>query len=92
MPKKGSSLCYAKDKRILLIRGENVDVDCSFPVKSVENVCLRDFEENDIVVSISPLYINVDQEFLAAVKLTDLLYKRLHYKRLVFLICREAVN
>ena len=68
---------YAKDKRILLLRGENVDVDCSFPVKSVENISLGDFEDNDIVVSSSPLYINVDQEFLAAAKLTDLLYKRL---------------
>jgi hypothetical protein len=83
---------YAEKQKILLIRGENVDVDCSFPVKSVENVSLRDFEDNDIVVSSSPLYINVDQEFLAAAKLTDLLYKRLHYKRLVFLICREAAN
>ena len=83
---------YAEKQKILLIRGENVDVDCSFPVKSVENVSLRDFEENDIVVSSSPLYVNVDQEFLAAAKLTDLLYKRLHYKRMVFLICREAAN
>lgn len=85
-------LPYAKDKRILLLRGENVDVNCSFPVKSVENANLDDFEENDIVISSSPLYINVDQEFLAAAKLTDLLYKRLHYKRMVFLICREAAN
>jgi len=34
----------------------------------------------------------VDQEFLYAAKLTDLLYKRLHYKRLVHLIVREAAN
>jgi hypothetical protein len=83
---------HAQDKKILLLKGENVDVDCSFPVRSVENVGMEDFENNDIVVSSSPLYLNADQEFLCAAKLTDLLYKRLHYKRLVFLVCREAAN
>ena len=31
---------YAKDKKILLLHGDNVDVDASFPVKSVESVKL----------------------------------------------------
>jgi hypothetical protein len=83
---------YAKDKKILLLRDENVDVEASFPVKSVESVTLDDFENYDIVMSSSPLYLNVDQEFLYAAKLTDLLYKRLHYRRLVYLIVREAAN
>lgn len=85
---------YAKDKHILLLllRGENVDVQASFPVKSVESVSLSDFENYDIIINSSPLYLNVDQEFLYAAKLTDLLYKRLHYKRFVYLIVREAAN
>jgi len=83
---------YAKDKKILLLHGENVDVDSSFPVKSVESTRLSDFEEYDIVVSASPLYLSIDQEFIHAAKLTDLLYKRLHYKRLVYMVCREAAN
>jgi hypothetical protein len=53
---------------------------------------VRHFENYDIVISSSPLYLNVDQEFLYTAKLTDLLYKRLHYKRLVYLIVREAAN
>ena len=83
---------YAKDKKILLLKGENVDVECNFPIKSVESVRLDDFENYDIIISSSPLYLNVDQEFLCAAKLTDLLYKRLYYKRLVYLIVREAAN
>lgn len=83
---------YAKDRKILLLKGENVDVEASFPVKAVESVRLDDFENNDIIVSSSPLYLNMDQEFLYAAKLTDLLYKRLYYKRLVYLIVREAAN
>jgi hypothetical protein len=53
---------------------------------------LNDVENNDIIISSSPLYLNVDQEFYNAARLTDLLYKRLHYKRLVYLIVREAAN
>lgn len=83
---------HAQDKRILLLKGENVDVKCSFPVKLVESLTLHDVEQNDIIISSSPLYLNVDQEFYNAAKLTDLLYKRVHWKRLVYLVVREAAN
>ena len=83
---------YADDKKILVVHGENVDVYSFFPVKSVEAVERSDFEDYDIVVSASPLYLSIDQEFSHADKLTDLLYKRLHYKRLVYMVCREAAN
>jgi hypothetical protein len=83
---------HAQDKKILLLHGENVDVESSFPTKRSDAATLEDFEKNDIIISSSPLYLNVDQEFLAAAKLTDLLYKRHHYKRLVILLCREAAN
>ncbi len=83
---------WAKDKKILLLRGENVDVDASFPVKQVDAVTLKDFEDNDLVISTSPLHLNPDQEFNDAATLTDLLYKRLHYKKIVYMVVREAAN
>lgn len=83
---------YAKDKKILLLRGENVDVDCSFPVKQVDALTLSDIEANDLIISSSPLYLNIEQEFFNAAKITDLLYKRIHWKRLVYLTIREAAN
>jgi hypothetical protein len=83
---------YAKDKRILLLRGENVDVEASFPVKQVDKLTLADVEKFDIIISSSPLYLNADQEFYYAGRVTNLLYKRLHYKRLVYLVIREAAN
>ena len=36
--------------------------------------------------------MNVDQEFYNAARLTDLLYKRIKYRKLCFLIVREAAN
>lgn len=83
---------YAKDKKILLVKGDNVDVQSSFDVKQVEKLTLNDVETYDIIVSASPLHLNIDQEFYNAAKLTDLLYRRLHWKRLVFLVVREAAN
>jgi len=81
-----------QDKKILLLKGENVDVDCSYPVKLADQLTLHDVQNYDIIISSSPLYLNVDQEFFNAAKLTDLLYKRIHWKRLIYLVVREAAN
>ncbi len=83
---------WAKNKDILLLRGENVDVKCSFPVKNAESLTLGDFEKYDIIISASPLYLNIDQEFYDAARIEDVLYKRMHYKKIVYMCCREASN
>jgi len=83
---------YAKDKKILLLKGENVDVQASFPVKQADQLTLKDVEDYDIIVSASPLYINIDQEFYYAARITDMLYKRLSWHRLAYVIVREAAN
>lgn len=83
---------YAKDKKVLLLRGEGVDVKSSFPVKAAEDLKVREIEDYDVIISSSPLYLNIDQEFYCAAKLTDVLYKRISHKRLVFVLIREAAN
>ena len=74
------------------MKGDNVDVDCSFPVRNAETLTVNDFEKYDIIISASPLYLNIDQEFYDAAKIEDVLYKRMHYKKIVYLCCREASN
>jgi len=83
---------YAKDRRVLLLKGQNVDVQASFPVKQADQLTLKDVEDYDIIISANPLYLNIDQEFYYAARITDLLYKRLSWHRLVYMICREAAN
>lgn len=83
---------HVKDKKVLLLSGDGVDVDSSFDSKNVEKVRLQDFENYDFLISASPLYLNIGQEFYSAAHLTDKLYKRISYKRLVYMICREAAN
>ena len=83
---------YVKGKKVLLLKGDNVDVEAPVDVKSVERFTLSDVEKYDFIISASPLHLNHDQEFYNAARLTDILYKRLHWKRLVYLIVREAAN
>jgi len=83
---------HAKNKQVLLLKGDNVDVSCSFPVKNAQALTVSDFEKYDIIISASPLYSSIDQEFFDAAKIEDVLYKRMHYKKMVFLCCREASN
>ena len=83
---------YVKDKRMLLLSGENVDVAAPCDVKKCSDVTLRDFEDYDIVISSPPLYLNLDQEFTMIAQLMDRLYKRLSWNRLIYLMIREASN
>jgi hypothetical protein len=83
---------YAEDKKILLCHGENVSVKASHKTKPATKVTLSDFDAYDIVISASPLYLGPDDEFVNAALLTDKIYKRLSYKRLVYCLCREAAN
>mgnify|MGYP000716381316 CR=1 FL=1 len=83
---------YAKDKRILLVCGDNVDVQSSFTVKKASNIGLNDFEAYDLVISASPLYSDFNDEIRQAGRLLDLLYKRISWRKLVYMIVREASN
>lgn len=83
---------WAKDKRILLLHGDNVDVSGSFDLKNVSKLSLTDLDNYDIIISATPLYTSPHQEFREVNRVLDLLYKRQYWKRLVYGICREAGN
>jgi hypothetical protein len=83
---------YAKDKKILLLKGENVDVKGNYETKNAMNLTLYDLNKYDMIISASPFYLSIDQEYVAGGHTIDTLYQRLHYKRLIYCICREAAN
>ena len=83
---------WAKTKQILLLKGDNVDVKCSWPLKNAEDLELSDFEKYDLIISSSPLYQSIDQEFSDAAIIENKLYQRLEYNKIVFMCCREASN
>jgi len=83
---------FIKDLNVCLLKGANVDVKTCYDVKQVENLGLHDLEKYDLIISSRPLYLNKDHEFYSVGQLTNLLYRRLHYKRLICLLAREASN
>lgn len=83
---------YAEDRKILLVHGENVSVKASYNTKPATKVTLSDFTNYDLIISSTPLYLSADDEFINAALLTDKIYKRLSWKRLVYCLCREAAN
>ena len=83
---------YAENKRILLLHGENVDVDCSFDVKTASKLTLKDFDQYDLIINARPLYSNADDEFMNAAQIMDKIYKRISWKRLLYCVVREAAN
>jgi hypothetical protein len=72
------------------LKGENVDVKTEHDVKLVENLTLRDLERYDFIISSRPLYLNREHEYFSIGKVINLLYKRIHWQKLVCMIAREA--
>ena len=83
---------WAEEKRILLYHGDNADVSAPYDTKKVSEASLSDLNDYDILISASPLYSSPSDEFLQVNRLTNLLYQRLSWRRLVYVIVREAAN
>lgn len=83
---------FAKDKKCLILHGENVTIESPFESKQAGALVLEDFMKYDIIVSASPCYTNPDDEFMNAARITDKIYRRLHWTRLIYALAREASN
>ena len=81
-----------QEKRILLIHSDTVDVEASVETRTVSKLKIEDFEKYDLLLSSSPMYSTPGDEFTQVSRLTDILYQRRVYKRIVYTIVREASN
>ena len=81
-----------KEKNLLLVHGMNVSLDCQFDTMPVDRLSLNDFDKYDIIVSSSPLYSSISSEFLEVNKITERIYRRMSWDKLIYTICREAAN
>lgn len=83
---------YIRTRRILLLHG-GVKALCSksnVDIKHFEDFSLSDIEKYDIIISSSPLYFDIEEEYDAVNTVVDRLYKRFKWRRLVYVIVREA--
>ena len=83
---------HVKRKRILLLHGEGVRVEAPVDVKPASEFTLDDIEDYDIIISASPLYRDINEEYDMVNYIVDMLYKRFTWKRLVYVIVREAAS
>jgi len=85
---------YANELKFLLLHGENVEVvSAPCEAKPASEIDSNDLKKYDVIISVSPLYSNSSDEFLQIGHLMDrIFYRRLHWKRLIYCIVREAAN
>jgi hypothetical protein len=78
--------------KVLLLHGDNVELEAPCDGKPATKLKLSDLQDYEIVISSSPLYNSPDEEFQRASDITNLLYKRLSWSKLCYVIVREAAN
>jgi hypothetical protein len=93
----GESLAWlrsdiAKDLKVLLIHGDNTSVTSSWDSKPVSKYSLDDLNHYDLIISSSPLYSSIDAEYQQINDIINLVYKRVVFTRIVYVVIREAAN
>lgn len=83
---------YAKDKKIILLRGDMVEVKSGQENIQASKFRISDLARGDIFISASPLYSDLDEEFTAVNHILDVLWKRMSWTEPIFLVMREAAN
>lgn len=83
---------WADDKRILLLHGDNTSVASSHDSKPISAYTLKDLDDYDIIISSSPLYATIDEEYLKLNDVIDMCYRRRAWTRPVYIVVREAAN
>ena len=83
---------FCEDKKTLLLHGDNSSVSCSWDTKPVSQYTLKDIEKYDLVISSSPLYSDINTEYLQINKVLDLCYQRFEWKKPSYIMIREAAN
>ena len=81
---------FINDINVLLLKGENVDVECDWDVIEAGKLSLNDFTKYDLIISARALYRNKDEEYYAIGQATNVLYSRLYWNRVIFWLVREA--
>jgi hypothetical protein len=93
----GESLAWlrseeVKDKRVLLLHGDNTSVTSSWDSKPVSKYSLDDLEHYDLIISSSPLYSSIDAEYQQINQIINAVYARSVWSRVCYIVIREAAN
>jgi len=81
-----------KGNNILFIIGDSAIVDCQWNTVKISQLRLSDFERYDLIITVPAFYSTRDEEYRAYDQIVKLLYSRIYFKDVWFLLIREAAN
>ncbi|RLE51384.1 MAG: hypothetical protein DRJ21_00235 [Candidatus Methanomethylicota archaeon] len=81
----------------LIVKGENINIKfqskpINIDIKNWNELNLKTIESYRIIISASPLYYNINEEFKAVNYIMNQLFKRLGWTKYICIVCRESAN
>lgn len=91
---EGLAWCRSPFKdSILFVIGDSVEISSRWPYKKASELTLSDLKDYKVILSVSAFYGNLDEEFTALNQiLYKVLYRRIQWSKIWFLMVREASN
>lgn len=87
-------LCYCRDNSpiddILLVHGDNVDLDCSWNTCNISKLTLKKMMDYEAVIPSFSFFVGNTGRFTGINKVMELFWKRRSWKRPIFVTVREA--
>lgn len=88
------SLCWLKPESpiddILLVIGDNTDLDCQFNTKRCSDLRFRDLMDYELITTCDAFYSSQEQKFLGVSKIIDQMWLRDGWNQPIFCGIREA--
>lgn len=82
----------AKNLKTLLLHGDNTSIASSYESKPISKFSIADLATHDLIISSSPLYVSIDEEYRSVNRVIDEIYRRQVWTRPCFITVREAAN
>lgn len=92
------NLCWARKTSpvddILMITGDNVDVNCSWDTTKISDVKMSDIDSHEITLTCNSYWSDQKTRFAGIQKLCDVFYDRLSWRKgdIIYNLSRETMN
>ena len=90
------SLCWLRDSSpiddVLLVVGDNIDLDCSWEYKQISDLTLSDILDHEATVTCNSFYHNTEKKFMGITGIVNLFFERFSWdpNHLIYLLIRES--
>lgn len=94
--KDNENLCWCRDTSpiddILLVHGENSEVDSSWDSMPVNELTLKDIESHEALVTCNSFFSSDEVKYLSCTQILTTLYSRFEWEKLMFVLMRESID